>query len=252
MKIGIIGFGNLGSAFGTGLVKQGFLQDDLLISDTFEPAVKRAHILGINNTDIDSLIEKSDIIVLAVKPAVYEELPILPQQVMGKTIISCVAGVSMKQLSSRFGTQIVRAMPTIAMENLQSVTGLCFDEYAQNQAEIVELFEKLGLVITDTEERLENVTALASCGLGFAAYILDCFTKTGKNLGYTEEQAAKIVSQTFAAAIEIGHFEQLMARVATKGGITQQGINFMAEANVNKLIDGAVKTAYAKACEYKD
>ncbi|MEG1863143.1 MAG: pyrroline-5-carboxylate reductase dimerization domain-containing protein [Oscillospiraceae bacterium] len=252
MKIGIIGFGNLGSAFATGLVKQGYLQDDILISDPSDTAVKRAHILGINNTDMNSLILKSDVIVLTVKPAVYHQIEISQEQVLGKTIISCVAGISMKQLAMRFNTQIVRAMPTIAMENLQSVSGLCFDEYAQNKDEIVALFEKLGIVLVDTEDKLENVTALASCGLGFAAYILDCFTKSGENLGYTEAQAIKIVGQTFAAAIEMGDFEQLMARVATKGGITQQGIDFMADANVNKLIDGAVKTAYAKASEYKE
>ncbi|MEG1782303.1 MAG: NAD(P)-binding domain-containing protein, partial [Oscillospiraceae bacterium] len=111
MKIGIIGFGNLGSAFATGLVKQGYLQDDILISDPSDTAVKRAHILGINNTDMNSLILKSDVIVLTVKPAVYHQIEISQEQVLGKTIISCVAGISMKQLALRFNTQIVRAMP---------------------------------------------------------------------------------------------------------------------------------------------
>lgn len=251
MKIGIIGFGNLGSAFATGLVKQGFKQDDMLICDKSDSAIKKAHILGINNSDLDTLIEKSDVIVLSVKPNVYSQLPIHSGQVMGKTIISCVAGVSMAALSQRFSTQIVRAMPTIAMENLQSVTGLCFDEYADNKDEIVKLFELLGIVFISKEDELERVTALASCGLGFAAYILDCFTKAGENLGYTESEAVKIISQTFSAAIDMGSFEQLMGRVATRGGITQQGIDFMADANVNKLIDGAVKTAYSKCTEYK-
>ena len=59
MKIGIIGFGNMGSAIATGLVKRGVSQDDLLISDKLEGAVKRAHALGINNTGTDRLVEKA-------------------------------------------------------------------------------------------------------------------------------------------------------------------------------------------------
>ena len=136
MKIGIIGFGNMGSAIATGLVKRGVSQDDLLISDKLEGAVKRAHALGINNTGTDRLVEKSDVVLLCIDKSVYDNLELTSNQLMGKTVISCISDVNMNELSRRFKTQIVRAMPTLAVENNVGITGLCFDEYADCPCEI--------------------------------------------------------------------------------------------------------------------
>lgn len=243
MKIGILGFGNLGTAFATGLVKQGVDQASLLVCEKSECAVKRAHTLGINTTDYNSLVKNCDIIVLSVKPDVLTTLPIQKDDFMGKTIISFVVGVNLEKLQQMFGCAVARCVPTIAMENLKSITGLCFDEYVTDRDYITDLFKKLGIVYITNEEGLNKIVAIASSGLGFAAYILDCFTKAGERLGFSEQEAIDIVSQTFAAAIEIGNYENLTNRVGTKGGITQRGIEMMNEGSVGKTIDGTMKIA---------
>lgn len=245
MKIGIIGFGNVGSAIATGLVKQGISQDDIVISDKSDSAVKKAHILGINNTAVDSLVEKSDIIMLCVSKSVYENLELNANQLVGKTVVSCISDVSMSRLSLRFRTQIVRAMPTLAVENTVGVIGLCFDEYRDNKQQITGLFEKLGYVYTGTEDDLAKIGGLAACGLSYAAYIINSFVNSALNLGFSDADAVNIVHRTFSSAMDMGDYELLMGRISASGGVASNGLETLEDSNISRLIDNIIKTSYA-------
>lgn len=245
MKIGIIGFGNVGGAVATGFVKQGIGQDNILVSDKSDSAVKKAHILGINNTGVDTLVEKSDIIFLCVSRDVYENLDITPSQVMGKTIISCISNVNMNELSRRFGTQIVRAIPNLAVENINGVIGVCFDEYADNKDDIKNLLSLLGYVHEGTEDDLAKISSVSTCGLCYAAFIMNSFTETAENLGFSHDEARKIVKQTFNALNDVDDYELLMGRIATRGGFAIQGIEAFEEGNVSRIIDSTLKMNYA-------
>lgn len=244
MKIGIIGFGNMGSAIATGLVKRGVSQDDLLISDKLESAVKRAHVLGINNAGMDRLVEKSDVVILCIDKAVYDNLELTSNQLMGKTVISCISDINMNELSRRFKTQIVRAMPTLAVENNVGITGLCFDEYAQNKEEIIALFEKLGYVYTGNEDDMAKIAALGACGLSYAAYILNSFINSAQNIGFSEADAHNLVYRTFNSAMDMGDYELLMGRVSARGGVASVGLETLEDNNVSRLIDNIIKASY--------
>lgn len=245
MRIGIIGFGDLGRSLITGFIKRGISQDDILICDISDRAVRKAHLLGVNNTDTDSLVAKSDAIIFAIDKDAFNKMDIDGTKFMGKIVISCMAEIKFEQLKKIFPTQIVRVIPTIAAENGAAVSGICFDEYADNKDEIKALFSKVGTVIECAESDMPQLTALAACGLCYAAYIINSFINTAENLGFSYEQGKDIVEKTFAAALEMGDYEFLIGRIAGRGGVTIKGVDVMNEGNVHKTIDTAFKTAYS-------
>ncbi len=246
MRIGIIGFGDMGRSLITGFIKRGVSQDDILVYDINERAVKKAHMLGVNNTDMDSLIEKSDAVIFAVAKNVFESMNIDGTKFMGKIVISCMAEVKMDQLQEIFPTQVVRAVPTLAAENGVSIVGMVFDEYADNKDQLKQLFGKVGTVVESNEDEMPQLVALAACGLAYSAYIMNCFINTAENLGFSNEMGKNIVEKTFKAAMEMGDYELLIGKIAGRGGVSIKGIDAMNNANVHKSIDIAFKTAYGE------
>ena len=125
-----------------------------------------------------------------------------------------------------------------------SIVGICFDEQTEEKEEIKQMFRKVGTVIECKEDELSTITALAACGLCYAAYILNSFINTAENLGFDREKGQEIVERTFRSAMEMGDYELLIGKIAARGGITIKGVNVMNEGNVHKTIDTAFKTAY--------
>ena len=86
--------------------------------------------------------------------------------------------------------------------------------------------------------------AFSSCGLGFAAYLIDAFAEAGAKLGFSADVCEQIAAQTFRNAIDRGDWSNTVKAVATKGGATEQGILHMDASDVYGIVAGAVQKAY--------
>ncbi len=246
MKIGIIGFGDMGRSLTTGLIKGGVTKEDIVVHDNNERAVKRAQDMGIPALSTKDLVACSDAVIFTIPKKPFMENDMSDCDFAGKLIISCMAEVKMAELKQRFPVQqVVRVIPTLAAENGVSIVGVCFDGEADNKEEIKNMFRKVGTIIECEENELTSLTALAACGLCYAAYIMNCFINTAENLGIDREVGQDIAEKTFKAAMEMGDYELLLGKIAGRGGITISGVNVMNEANVHKSIDIAFKTAYS-------
>ena len=245
MKIGIIGFGDIGRSIITGLVKQGVCPDNILVCDKSDLAVKRAGNMNLVVTDMDTMAKECTAILLAIPKKAYVEIGDDWRKFSDKLILSCMAEVTISELKPYFNGQIVRVIPTLAAENGLSIVGICFDGEANNKEQIKEMFSKVGTVIECSEGELAPLTALAACGLCYAAYIMNCFINTAENLGFDREKGKDIVERTFRAAMELGDYELIIGKIASRSGITIRGVNVMNEGNVHKNIDTAFKTAYS-------
>lgn len=245
MKIGVVGLGDMGRSLVTGLIKGGVSPENIFVCDKKERQQKRAEALGVAVADMDSLIENSDAVIFVIPKASFEELDVDFSKFDGKIVISCMAEVKMAELKKRFPSQIVRVIPTLAAENGVSIVGVCFDGEPDNKEEIKSLFTKVGTIIECEEDELSTLTALAACGLCYAAYILNSFINTAENLGFDRDKGKEIVERTFNAAMEMGDYELLIGKIAGRGGVTIRGVNVMNEGNVHKTIDTAFKTAYS-------
>ena len=248
MKFGIIGFGNLGRALASGLIKSGCAgKGDIWVCDN-SPKVRSIAesepYYASASEDINATIKASEIIFLIVKSHVFEELSgvIDKSGLSGKTVVSFMAGVSIDKIRSLIGdVNLVRAMPSLAISDCDGVIG-----YTKSPSEVSDVFSKLGYAFETEPENIEKVMAFSSCGLGFAAYLIDAFAAAGGEMGFSAETSSHIAALTFKNAVERGRFRETVSAVATPGGATEQGVLHMDEQGVYETVACAVRKAYER------
>jgi pyrroline-5-carboxylate reductase len=245
MKIAIIGFGNLGRALAEGLVRSGTASgnDICVCAKSAETLDRAAREYGFQATpDVNAVVRDAETVFIVVKGYVFEALaPTIDRSLlMGKTVVSFMAGVPFEKLYALLGAvNIVRAMPSLAIAVCGGVIG-----YTQAPKPVEELLHKLGYAFEVPPEDIEKVTAFSGCGLGFAAYLIDAFAAAGERLGFSPEMSTKIAAQTFKNAVDRGDFKNTVKAVATKGGATEQGVLHMDACGVYSIVAGAVQKAY--------
>ena len=248
MRVGIVGFGHLGKSLAKGLIlKQIVSKNEIYILAKSENTIKQANDeYGFCvSENINEIIYASDIIFFVVKSNVFEELckEIDKDLLKSKLLVSFMAGMTIRKIQERLGDiYITRGMPSIAIDRAEGVIAYTMtDNTCINQ-----IFNALGYAFEVEECNIEKATAFASCGLGFAAYILDSFQQVGEILGFSDEVSEQIVARTFHSAIQMSNYKETAKAVATKGGATEQGILCFEENKISNIIEEAINRAYKK------
>jgi len=248
MKFAIIGFGNLGRALTTGLIKSGSAgANDIHICDKSPEARAIAENEPFHakaSEDINTVIKGADVVFLTVKGYVFDDLSaeIDRSLLAGKTVVSCMAGEPFEKIYSLLGdVDLVRIMPSLAIAFLEGVIG-----YTKSPPALKEIFHKLGYAIETEPENIEKFMAFSACGLGYAAYLIDAFAVAGEMMGFSVETAAEIAGLTFKNAVDRGGFKETVKAVATPGGATEQGVNHMDNSGVHDIVATAVRKAYER------
>ena len=248
MKIGIIGFGNLGKAFASALIFSGSITaDEIYTCDNSKEALAIAdsesyHVFDI--ADINKMIRNVDVVCITVKGYVFEELSksIDKKTLESKLIISMMAGETFEKIYSLIGeVNLARAMPSLAIATNEGVIA-----YTKVPKEVADIFNKFGFAFETEPEVIEKVMAFAACGLGYAAYLIDAFAAAGEAMGFSLETASHIAALSFKNAGDIGNFRETVKAVATPGGATEQGVMYMDKLGVYNIVAGAIQKAYER------
>ena len=248
MKIGIIGFGNLGRSLSSGLIQSSSAgPGDIYICEKSPQAradAESAPYFAHASEDINYIISSVDVVFLAIKGYIFETLSkeIDTRLFEGKTVVSCMAGETFEKIYSLIGkVNLVRAMPNLAIAFCDGIIA-----YTKSPPALAEIFGRFGYAFETEPENIENVMAFSACGLGYAAYLIDAFAVAGEMLGFSVEQAAHIAKLTFNNAVERGSFKETVKAVSTPGGATEQGVNYMDECKVHEIVAAAVRKAYER------
>ena len=101
------------------------------------------------------------------------------------------------------------------------------------------------------EEDLDISTDLTSCSPAFMAYIFKEFADIGAARSeISEKEAEEMVLQTLLGTVKLltekkMSFEEIISRVATKGGITEEGIKSL-ENDLPEVFDNLFKSTFNK------
>ena len=243
MKISILGLGHLGGALLRGLLKAGTAAEDVTVYDR-SPA-RFDGLEGVRTTcDAEEAVLASDVCFIVLKSAGFFELApsLSPEAREGRVFVSFMAGVTPEALKDALpGAEVVRAMPSIAIESCEGITA-----YTKAPEAVAELLGSLGYAFETAPENIEKVMAFASCGIGFAAYLMEAFRGAGLSMGFSEEECGRITAQTFKNALDRGRYAETVRAVATKGGATEQGVLAMDAADVPGAVRAAVQKAYER------
>lgn len=257
MKITIIGAGNMGGAIARALAnspkngepvrqqsaESGLSPSDITCTARSTDTLQKFAAAGFNvTTDNREAVDGADMVIFAVKPWLMEEVVrgVAPfMDLGGQTIVSVAAGVSFAQLYEWLGTSsaaLFRVIPNTAIEIGSGVTFISSCNASPDRRSIIlEMFSRMGYALEVEEDMMAAGTALASCGIAYAMKYIQSSAAGGEALGFTSEQAQKIVEYTVKGAAELlmatGNPPQTeIDKVTTPGGMTQKGLVAMEEA----------------------
>jgi pyrroline-5-carboxylate reductase len=265
MQIAFIGGGNMASALIGGLLRQGWAPARIRVSDIDLAARERmASQFGVAaHAVLHDAVRDADCIVLAVKPQHLREVALgLSSLVADKLVLSIAAGIRARDISRWLGghARVVRAMPNTPALVLKGMTGL----YAERSVGTVDresaeaVMSVAGPIVwVDTEVQMDAVTAVSGSGPAYVFYFLEALEAAALELGFDEQAARRLASQTFVGAIQLAtesseSFATLRARVTSKGGTTERALETLDALGVRAAVIRAVHAASERSREMGD
>ena len=256
-KIGILGFGRMGSAIADGLISGGFVAEIYTYDPLHSAHSGTTQKNGIRFLSSPQELEKTcDLILLAVKPQNMGEA--LKSYKGDKQYITIAAGLSIEKIEKFFpegaNPKIARAMPNISATVGKGVSGIyCSDK------ELLEIclniFNSIGFAVEIKEERLMHaVTALSGSGPAYVFAFLQGLAEGGVLCGLPYQTSLELAAHTLIGAAEMcmktgEHPSVLRNRVTSPGGTTIAGLKALEEDSFQGTIMRAVEKAAERSRE---
>lgn len=215
---------------------------------------------GIEAIDTCScLIEKAEVIVLAVKPnTVAAVLHDYRQAFAGKAVISIAAGWTTEGLQENLdsSTRVLRAMPNtpamvgegmIALSNATT-----FTNEEKNFAH--RALGAIGKVIWAEEAQMDAITGLSGSGPAYAYMFIEAMADAGVASGLTRKASYQLAAQTLIGSAKMvlegdRHPGELKDAVCSPGGTTIAGVHSLEQRGFRGVVMDAVLAGIAKAIE---
>ncbi|PIQ99899.1 MAG: pyrroline-5-carboxylate reductase [Nitrospinae bacterium CG11_big_fil_rev_8_21_14_0_20_45_15] len=267
-RIGFIGGGNMAEAIVKGLVaSKSVASKNILIADV---SSERLNFLrkeykvetASNNKDVT---EKSDIVILAVKPQIMDKVLEEMRDIdLGKKLlISVAAGYPILAIESilksdqeKKKVRVIRTMPNtpaLVLEGATAITpGTDADKNDLKMAHF--LFSSVGKTVDVTEKQIDAVTGLSGSGPAYIFMIIEALADGGVKMGLSRDVANTLSIQTVLGAAKLAqqsglHPGELKDRVASPGGTTIAGIHALESGALRATLMDAVEAAAIRSEE---
>ena len=207
--------------------------------------------------------QKFDLIIIALKPQMIDQF--VPEYaeylVPSGLLVSIAAGYAVERLRAHFASvPTIRLMPNLPASIGRGVNGLFAtpDVSAKDRKDITDLMDLTGLSIwVESEDVLDRVTVLASCGVGFFFEIARSFVAAAGALEFDPGQARELVLTAFSGAADLAirsdlDLATLRNNVTSKNGVTQAGLEQLRQDGIlDSLTLQTFQAAYARAVELR-
>jgi pyrroline-5-carboxylate reductase len=268
-KIAVLGAGSMGRAILSGLLKPDVVVDGGIVvtNRSAERTAEFDQVAGVTAlaTEADPeanrrAVDGAGIVLVAVKPGMVPDLldEIRDALADGTVIVSVAAGVTIATFESRLpaSTRVVRSMPNTPAIVGKAVTGISAGSRAGDEAVALVrgLFETVGEVVEVPEDKLDALSTISGSGPAYVFYLIEQFTATARDMGFSAEQAAQLVNGTFLGASELlvssGRSpEELRVQVTSPKGTTERAVAVLQEAGLKDVFDRATAAALERARE---
>lgn len=261
--LGFIGFGHMAQIIFTALDRAKLFPHSnvsFIQRDTHKMRENEKK-FGITSTSLKTMVEKSDILILGVRPnqakIVLEELKKIgvPET---KMILTVLAGTKLGYYEKFLKNPVVRVMPNVASE---VGMGMSLLSYSQNVGSDFKslariLFASMGEVMEIREEMMDISCALAGSGPGFVFRLIEAMAKMGEKEGLAFSDALKMAAQTFMGAAKLvlkkGDIESLIVSIATPNGVTEAGLRKMSELNLYEHFQSVIAASEKRSKELSE
>jgi len=246
MDVGFAGSGNMAAAIARGWAGSSRSPDLMLFADSGSGRAEALaeEVGGERAGSLDELAERSDVVVLAVKPQALAEAAVpLAGRVDG--VVSVLGATSISRLRDVFGdTPVLRTMPNLAIEVGHGVVcHTALDPGAAALGEVLELLGSVATLVELDEEHLDAATAVMGCAPAYLALASEALIDAGVDAGLSAEVSDRLVRE---AAAGLGrhqldrHPADLQRAIASPGGSTEAGLEALRAAGAPEAFRGAV------------
>jgi len=265
-KVGIIGFGNMGSAIAERIKKK----YKVFVFDKYSS--KTDTLSGIDKAEsVSDLVNKSEVVILAVKPQDFDNLlGEIKGAIKDKLLISIAAGISTGHIEKILDkARVVRVMPNLPARIGRGINCICkgFSAEEKDLEAALAIFKFLGTVFMFNEEMMDEATAISGSGPGYFYDLVEgktleeiknysrtfatSLTASAVDIGFTEEKAKMLAEDTANGSVAFLEKTKLSPseakkQVVSKGGTTEAGLEVL---HKNGSLQDAVKAALKRAKE---
>lgn len=257
-KLGILGFGNMGSAIAEGALLKGVVKPGhVYVYNRSNPAMLKAEDLGFNTVSSeDELWKSSDVILLAVKPQfMAEALGHIEKTNESKAVISVAAGLTTERLRSMMPgpARILRTMPNTPVMVGEGVTALCEgSDLTEEELDFAEdIFSSIGIVQWIREEDINAIGALSGGAPAYAAMFIEALADGAVKTGLKRDVAYRLAAQTLLGASKMLldmdlHPGQLKDMVTSPKGTTIEAVEALEKGGFRYAVMDAIVKATEK------
>lgn len=242
-NIGFIGMGNMARAIVRGVLAGGAAEAGNL--SAYAPHYDRLRAFADETgifacRSIGELLERSDTVVMAVKPYVVEGvLAEIRESLKGKAMLSVVAGYTLERYRPMVDPSV---RVQYVMPNTPCMVGegvLLFESantlLPEEHAAAVKLFQSLGEVVELETHLMDAATAISGCGPAFVAMMMEALADAGVKYGLPRATAYRLAAQmalgTGKMQLETGMIPaEIKDGVCSPRGTTIRGVEAL-EAN---------------------
>lgn len=244
LRIGIIGGGGwLGAAIAAAVLDAGLASPETLSLSYRSNRPDRFH-KSFWTRDNQALADRSDVIVLSVRPADWQHLAV---DAKGKLVISVMAGVRLASLCDRHGTRrAVRALPNAGAEVLRSYTPWIGSHDIEEADRIVvsNIFDACGLQDEmHTEAEIDYLAGLSGSGPAFPALLAEAMMTHAIAHGLNRQVARRAVD---AVLVGTGRLLEQRAVCPTDTVQTFLGYRGTTAAAIEEMMSAGFGTAVAR------
>ena len=265
MTIGFIGLGNMAKAMIGGILGENIVSEGSILGYDSLPLARNqaaeTYGIGIGSNNID-IAHKSDVLILAVKPQVIEDVIKEIAEHVGeeKLVISIAPGKSLELLQERFKTgsgrkvRIVRCMPNTPALIGEGMTGYCVNEYVtdEDKSTAVSILSSFGKAEEVPEKLIPAVTSVSGSSPAYVFILIEAMADQAVADGMNRVQAYKFAAQAVLGSakmvLETGkHPGELKDMVCSPAGTTIEAVKILEREGFRAAIEDAMEACTEKA-----
>ena len=202
-------------------------------------------------TDNQDLVDRSDVVIIAVRPEHFASLDI---NATGKTVISLMAGVTVQSIAAQtLASAVVRAMPNAAVDIEQSFTPwYCSHAVEATTKSLVQrLFECVGTAAeVQKEDFIDYLSALSGTGPAFPALLMTALANQAMLAGIPRDiaqLAAQNVVVNSSQLLASRDAQQMIDALVAYRGVTAAALQTMSQGHFEEQIGRALQAGAAVA-----
>ena len=261
-SLAVIGVGNMAKSIIAGITSSDIGVSHFYLFDTNEATYESMQNHGsfVYSKSIEDAVASADTVLLSVKPQNYPEVLDVIKNTSGyskKLYISIAAGITAQSVSEKLGNAtVIRVLPNLPMTIGKGVSAICNNPAASaHELEFVDaVFSSAGSTMFIEESEMNRIIGVLSSSPAYVFKFIDAICKGADAQGLDGRKLLGAVCDVvIGSAMLIKSLpdspEELISKVASKGGTTQRAIDTMNDCNFDSIIAQAMIACTARADE---